>query len=188
MKINSTRVTSHSKIALLFFVLLIAAPTSFAQTRSSVYTDLDAKKCRTLKLSSAEGGEYQGRCKGIAGYTLLVTEGDLRQNIEVVTPSGAKHSLDLWSVVSSAFSSLGPKAEWRVAKVKGKLSPVALIVRYNASENPEDSTKITSYLAVAKITSSSICVTDKISPGPNANAEARTAADVSASKPCLKSP
>ena len=176
------------KLLLLISLLLALSAAAAAQAVQSVYTDLDPKKCRTIKSTSAEGGSYEGRCPGYGGYTLMVTEGDLRQNIEVVTPKRAKHSLDLWTTVSSAFSSLGPKAEWRVKRVKGKLAPFALIVRYNASEDPEDSTKITSYLAVTKITDSSICVTDKIAPGANANELARQAADASATKPCLAKP
>jgi hypothetical protein len=88
-------------------------------------------------------------------------------------------------VVGSSFSSLGEKAEWRVRTQKGKVVPVALIVRYNLS-NSEDSTKTASYLAVAKITASKICVTEKIAPGAGANVAARTAADKSADKPCLE--
>lgn len=172
-----------SKLLLILFFVGFAITTP-AQTPTSTYTNLEAKYCRTVKSTSADAGEYIGKCPGVAGYTLIVTEGDLRQNIEVVTPKGAKHSLDLWTVVSPAFSSLGPKAEWRMVKKK----PVALIVRYNASENPDDSTKITSYLAVVKVTDTSICVTDKISPGANANLQARQAADNSSTKQCLKSP
>ena len=157
-----------------------------AQTNTSVYTPLDTKKCRTLQSSSSEGGSYFGRCPGISGYTLLLAEDDLRQTITVVTPRGTKHSLELWQVVSGGFSSLGPKAEWRMSRQKGKLVPVALIVRYNASENPEDSNKTTSYLAVAKITAKEICVTDKISPGASANEDARRAADAATTKACLK--
>jgi hypothetical protein len=81
---------------------------------------------------------------------------------------------------------VGPKAEWRLVTQNRKLVPVALIVRYNASEDPESPNKITSYLAVAKITQIEICVTDKISPGPNANEDARRAADAASTKPCLK--
>jgi hypothetical protein len=167
-------------------LILTFAITTHAQTPTSAYTNIEAKFCKTLKLTSSEGSEYQGRCPGIAGYTLLVTEGDLRQNITVVTPKNTKHSLELWSVVSSAFSSLGPKAEWRVKKVKSKTTPIALIVRYNASEDPEKPEKTTSYLAVIKIAGAEICVTDKVLPGANANVEARRLADESSSKPCLK--
>ena len=162
--------------------LSLAAATAHAQANRSVYTSLDVKQCRTIKTETTGAGDYEGRCRGIAGYSLLLLEGDLRQNIIVVTPKGAKHSLDLWEVVSGGFSYLGPRAEWRMNK-----HPVALILRYNASEDPENANKKTSYLVVAKITPGEICVTDKISPGPKANDEARSAADNAATKPCLKS-
>lgn len=167
-------------------LLLFAVGSAQAQSNQSVYTNLEAKFCRTIKSDSSETGDYQGRCPGVAGYALLVSEGDLRQNITVITPQRKQHSLDLWSVVSSAFSSLGPKAEWRMGKVKTKSIPVALIVRYNASENPDNPNKTTSYLVVTKITPTEICVTDRISPGPTANEDARRLADESATKPCLK--
>ncbi len=173
-------------LALLVTLCPLVAEISQAQTIRSVYTNLGEKQCRTIKSSAEEAGEYLGRCPGIAGYSLLVAEGDLRQNITVVTPKKTEHSLDLWSVVSPAFSSLGPKAEWRVTTQKNKVVPVALIVRYNASENSENPDKTTSYLAVIKITSSDICVTDKVSPNPKANEDARRLADQSATKPCLK--
>lgn len=122
----------------------------------------------------------------MAGYNLIVEEGDLRTNIKVVAPGGVAHSLELWTVVSSAFSSIGPRVEWRMAKRGAKSTPVALIIRYNASENVDNPDKTTSYLAVAKITASETCITDKILPGPNANADARRAADAAATKSCLK--
>ncbi len=154
-----------------------------AQTRSA-YTSLEAKQCRTIRTETTGAGDYEGRCRGVAGYSLTLLEGDLRQNIIVNTPKGTKHSLDLWDVISGGFSSFGPKAEWRI----NSKSPVALIIRYNASENPDSPDKRTSYLAVAKITPTEICITDKISPSANANIEARSAADSAATKPCLKKP
>jgi hypothetical protein len=165
-------------------VLFLFAGVAAGQSNQSVYTSLEVKQCRTIKGSDA--GDYEGRCRGAAGYALVLVEGDLRQNITVVTPKGAKHSLELWDVVSGGFSSVGPKAEWRMARQNGKLTPVALIIRYNANEDPEQPQKVNSYLAVTKITSAEICVTDKISPGPKANEEARRAADTAATKPCLK--
>ena len=160
------------------------AITAVAQTNRSVYTPLGDKQCRTIKSHEAGDDGFEARCRGTAGYTLLLSEGDLRQNITVITPKGTKHSLDLWSVVSGGFSSLGPKAEWRMMKSV----PVALILRYNASEDPEKPDKLTSYLAVAKITPTEICVVEKILPGPTANEDARRAADASSTKSCLKNP
>jgi len=164
--------------------LLVCAATAVAQTNRSVYTPIGDKQCRVIKSAEAGDDGYEARCRGTAGYTLLLSEGDLRQNITVITPQGAKHSLDLWSVISGGFSSVGPKAEWRIAKSV----PVALILRYNASEDPEKPDKQTSYLAVTKITPTEICVVEKISPGPTANEDARRTADASSTKSCLKNP
>ncbi|HJU91920.1 MAG TPA: hypothetical protein VJ656_03205 [Pyrinomonadaceae bacterium] len=156
------------------------------QSNQSAYTFLGDKQCRKIKSAEAGDDGYEGRCRGVAGYTLLLSEGDLRQNITVLTPKGAKHSLELWDVISGGFSSVGPRAEWRMVMQNGKLAPVALIIRYNASENPDEPNKLNSYLAVAKITPTEICVTDKILPGPKSNEDARRAADTAATKPCLK--
>ena len=88
----------------------LVACTAAAQPRS-VYTALD--RCTTTELNADEGWSTQ-RCPGTAGYTLLVHEGDLRQSVDVVAPGGAVYPLDFWSVITSAFSSVGPRAEWRV--------------------------------------------------------------------------
>lgn len=166
----------------VIFALAISAK---AQTPESVYTSLAAKNCKTIKVYKEAEGSVQS-CAGIAGYKLLVEEGDLRQSITIVAPNGKKSPLDYWQVITGGFSTVGEKAEWRVVKSNGKITPVALIVRVNASENPEDSTKITSYLAVAKITAQKSCVTDKIKPSATQNEEARRAADSSATKTCLE--
>jgi hypothetical protein len=166
---------------------LVFSATAVAQSNTSVYTPLGAKQCRAIKaVRRIPDDGFSARCQGAAGYTLVVSEGDLRQNITVITPQGEEHSLDLWSVVSSGFSSVGPKAEWRMGSQNGKSVPVALVIRYNASEDPEKPDKITSYLAVAKLTPTEICVTQKVSPGPKANEDARRAADAASTKPCLK--
>jgi hypothetical protein len=173
------------KVVLLIAISFFIGSQSVAQNRS-VYTPLDVKHCRRIKTETTGAGDYEGRCRGVGGYTLTLLEGDLRQNIIVNTPKGQKHSLELWDVISGGFSYVGSKAEWRIAKQNGK--PVALIIRYNASESPDNPDKKTSYLAVAKITPNEVCVTDKIPPGVKANDEARAAADSAASKPCLNKP
>lgn len=179
----------HKRVLLTTLWLVLLGGVALAQSNTSVYTNLTGRQCKTLKSTSAEGGSYEGQCPGVAGYKLLVQEGDLRQNIVVITPSGKKQSLELWNVVGSSFSSLGEKAEWRLKGTGAKASPLALIVRYNVA-NPEDSTrKGTSWLAVVRINSdaSQICVTESIAPGADQNVKARTAADNSSSKPCKTS-
>src|SRR5262245_18635257 len=98
-----------TKSRLFGALIALSLPGAFtliqAQAPQSIYTSVDARKCRTIKSSDKEAGDYLGRCAGTAGYMLLLAEGDLRQNITVVTPLKKEHSLDLWTVVSSAFSS-----------------------------------------------------------------------------------
>jgi len=184
--LSHQRFGAHISAFCAFLWLLSDVGTAVAQTNQSMYTSLGAKQCRTIKSAEAGDDGYEGRCRGVSGYALVLSEGDLRQNITVITPQGAKHSLELWDVISGGFSSVGPKAEWRMTKQNNKLQPVALILRYNASEDPAAPNKLSSYLAVSKITSTEICVTDKISPGPKANEDARRAADTATTRPCLK--
>jgi hypothetical protein len=173
------------RVIAIMICLLAMTAVAAAQANDSMYTSLSTKACRTVKSTSDEGGSYVGICPGVAGYKLQLEEGDLRQNIRVVTPAGQKNSLELWNVVGSSFSSLGEKAEWRIKRAGAKVTPIALIVRYNVAD-PENSTKSTSWLAVAKITAAKICVTDKIAPKASANVEARVAADSAGKKQCLQ--
>jgi hypothetical protein len=145
-------------------------------SNTSVYTDIAGNKCRTIKIIR-ETGEAVQRCPGIAGYKLEVEDGDARMSVSVVAPNGKKSELSYWHVVTQSFSSLGDKAEWRVRKVNGKVVPVALIVRVNASEDPSNPEKTTPRRT---------CVTARIAPSGGANEEARRAADLAATKPCLE--
>jgi hypothetical protein len=156
------------------------------QEVDSVYTDLDPAKCKTIELNEEEGGWSVQRCKGAFGYDLEVTEGDLRQTIIVIDPSGKRSDLELVSVVSGGFSMVGKKAEWRFRTENGKKTPFALIVRFEANEDPSNPEKVTSYLTVSKITEDAVCVTDIVKPIKNANERARELALESANKPCLK--
>ena len=170
-------------LALTSLAVFALALTASADSVTSVYSSLSG-----CKLIQSGRDSSTSACKGFGGYNLRLEYGDARESITVISPNGKKHPLELWNVISSGFSSVGKKAEWRVARKNGKLVPIALIVRFDASTDPSDSTKVTSYLAVAKITPQKICVTDKIEPGATANEDARRAADASADKPCLAPP
>lgn len=144
----------------------------------STYTSLETAKCKTTESNDEEGGSYIGECPGVGGFKLELTEGDLRQTINVIAPNKKKFELD-FSRVSGAFSTVGEKAEWRLKDDK----PFALIVRFNASD-AEDSTKNTSYLIVSKISESSACITDVVKPGAGQNEEAQKLADAASTKSC----
>ncbi len=173
------------KLQLIAFVLTIFSSVALGQKTESIYTGLSDKDCQTVKSPDDDGEDgFRGMCKGIGGYKLELLEGDLRQTINVIAPNGTKSELDLWTAVSSAFSSIGSKAEWRVTQTGKTVKPQALIVRFNASENPDDSSKITSYLVVVKIYGNSACISEVVKPSANQNEKARQAADNAGSQPC----
>lgn len=154
-------------------------------TIQSIYTDLEGAKCRTVKVERLAGASVES-CPGVGGFHLLVESDDDRMSVAVVGPDRREHNLDYWNVVTRAFSSLGKKAEWVVTKRDGKMVPIALIVRVNATVENDGKPKQQSFLTVAKLTADQSCVTDKIASSANANAKARKAAETAASRPCLK--
>jgi hypothetical protein len=177
----------------LFLSLLvcIAAPANSprAQTAAritSVYTELSGGRCKTIK-EDKETGSSVKRCPGVGGFRVQVEYDDNRMSLTLIASDNKEYPLDLWNVITPAFSSLGNKAEWRVAARKDGTTPVGLIVRVNAYEQEDPSApKRKSYLAVAKITRQEVCVTDKIDSSADANEEARRRADRATDKPCLK--
>ena len=168
-------------VKILAFGLVSGISISQAATLTSVYTDLTDKACKTLESDSSGSGWYKGQCQGINGYKLILTEADIRQSIDVITPKGNIFPLDLINNVSLHFSTVGKKAEWRIAANK---QPVALILRYNANEDAADPAKVTSYLVVSKVTDKLVCITDIVKPQPNANEIARQLADQAPAKAC----
>jgi hypothetical protein len=165
------------KLFVLSFIIVTAAFSAAAQNRS-VYTSTDAKDCKTVEQSDEGAGWYRGECKGVGGFRLEVTEGDIRQSVNVISPAGKKFELG-FGQVSSAFSAVGQKAEWRTKAGK----PVALIVRFNVSDS-EDSSKTTSYLIVSKISKNEACITDVVAPSKTQNAQAQKLADAALTKQC----
>jgi hypothetical protein len=165
------------KMFLVALMSMLLSVSIFAQVKS-IYTGTSVKDCKAAKESSEDG--YVGNCPGVGGYKLQLLEGDLRQTINVVSPNKKKFELNLWTVVSGGFSSVGSKVEWRM---NGAV-PTAIIVRYTVSENPDDSTKLTSYLLVSKISKTSACVVEVIKPSKTQNADAQKSADSAAGKPC----
>jgi len=167
-------------------VLVLTAAALEAQTPNlkphSLYTTLSEHGCKLISVQE-EGANSAQRCPGAGGFSVLVLDSDSRQSVTLVSRDGRKYPLRFWDVITHSFSSLGPKAEWRVSGAPQRT--IGLIIRVNANEDP-DTAAVTSYLAVAKITPSEVCVVAKIHPSANANTKAREAADKAASAPCLK--
>ncbi len=154
-----------------------------AGANTSVYSSLDPKTCKTLKVLREEGASEQV-CPGVAGFELRVLDGDSRQTITVVSPDGRQHPLRYQEVVSPNFNSVGPRAEWRLA-AGGKV-PIALTVRLNVSEDSANPSKLTSYLVVARVDAENVCVVKVIQSSASALDEARGVADHVSAMSCLK--
>ena len=155
-----------------------------ASSLTSIYTDF-AKQCRTLEEPTEHNLTLLRRCPGVAGYKFLLQWDDDALTITMVNPTGKKFDLGLREMFTNVkpYADLRAKAEWRVKREHGTVIPVALIVRVDPMNDM--STNDRPFLAVAKITKQEICMTDKITPGANENTEARHAADIAATRPCL---
>jgi hypothetical protein len=96
--------------------------------------------------------------------------------------------LNLHETVTPHLFSVGDQVEWRVLHAQGKQTPGALIVRVAAHEEAADPGRVThTYVAVAKISPSAVCVTDVLSEGSQPEAEIRLLADSALSKSCVPS-
>jgi hypothetical protein len=126
-------------------------------------------------------------CPGVGGYTLIVRRVDAgRQSIDVVDPAKRVMPLNYHEFITRRMSNLADKVEWRVMSRDGKQVPVAVIVKVQAREDTGDPEKVTgSYVAVAKITPTGACVTDRIPEGSQSDAEVRAAADSAQERQCV---
>lgn len=167
---------------------IVKPPLFFAQEQDieSVYSPLSGSKCKQLQ-KDPETGAAKDECVGVGGFRLLVLNDDDRSSVTVVTPEKKEFPLDYWNVVTHAFSSLGAKAEWRVARRGSKEMPIGLIVRveYMDQSNVAAPQK-RSVLSVAKIGPDQSCVVQIVKNGVDANTRARAAADNAATKACLE--
>lgn len=172
-------------LLLMCCLVLVSAVTASAQGVQSIYTNVNGKRCVTVEEDAEAAGYMVQRCPGVAGYKLRIDSQDLRQGIAIIKPDRSEHELNFGTIGGGAFSFLGNKAEWRVKRQRGRIVPIALIVRFSVAQQMDDGTsKDIPHLTVTKITPQKICLVQTVPPGPNANAEARKLADSSADKPC----
>lgn len=162
-----------------FVLLATSGARAVAQSNLvSVYTPLSGKAC-TRHADDESTGAYTLDCPGIGGFRLRVLQDDERSSVNVITPDKRVLPLDYWNVVTRGFSTLGNKAEWRIARSGNQTAPVAVIVRVNALDqsDPEHPKRVP-MLAVARIFRDAACVTRTIDANaPNAKEQARRFAD-----------
>lgn len=170
----------------IFTLLLLNTNVAFsADSFDSHYSSIAENDCQTLKSDDQSSTQH---CASFAGLSVMVSDFDARQDIIFQQEEGGKRfPLNLSQTVSSAFSALGEKIEWR--HKKGQKSALAgIIVRFNVSENVDKPDKTTSYLVVSKATADEICVVGKVPPqtGNKQNQLARSMAEKASTMPCIQ--
>lgn len=146
----------------------------------SVYSDLELEKksvC-TLVTPVEQGDEAMSsggyECKGYGDYVVSFAEGDLRSFV-----SFGKQTADHCASTQTfgGFNSVGNKVEWRLKDGV----PIATILRWSVSYDPEDSIKQKSWLVITKLEDNNACHMGYVEGGyPQANEKARWLADTAA--------
>lgn len=160
-------------------VIAAAAAASPAVAQVSRYTSLEPPHCREHAPDPEDPVDGGSRtCPGAAGWSLNIDTGDDRDFVTVVPRRAARgFDLRLTDVVTSAFSWVGPRAEWRMRGRRPE--PYALIFRLGHQR--EDGVGNTSVLVVSRLDLR--CVTAVVPAGRLQNEIARRAADRPG--PCL---
>jgi hypothetical protein len=158
-------------------VLLCTATPALAGN-SSAYTTYDLKACKVVEKSTGEGDASDvWQCKGYKGLAdtnFLYFEGDLR-GFMPIGRNPRNHCAATQTF--SGFNSAGNTVEWRLKNGK----PIAAIVRWTVSYDPEDSSKTKSWLVVTKLEKAESCHMAFVEGAyPKANEKARAIADAKA--------
>ena len=158
-----------------------ASPEPRVEDERSAFTSLDLKQCRLIEENIDEGGYSRHDCPGHAGYRIELIESDLRQNIALIRPGGAKDEVDLAARIGGGgFSEIGRTIEWRGAD---RAKPRTLTLRFNVNERPEPAVPPRSYLIVIRLAAPA-CPVAKVAPGPTQSTDARRIADATTLPAC----
>jgi hypothetical protein len=168
----------------IFVASLLLASSAHA-ANDSAYTNYDLTKCKQIEPGSKPGeGESSPtyECKGYKGQPVTFVEGDLRSFV-AFGKDGRNHCA--FRETFSGFNSVGNKVEWRLKDG----APIATILRWSVSYDPEDSAKQKSWLVVTKLEGRNSCHMAYVEGGfPQANDKARALADTAAADySCAKS-
>lgn len=143
----------------------------------SAYTQLDfknTKECTNVTPAPVEGEPNDGvayECQGFGDYVVIFAEGDLRSFVTFGRDSGDHCSR---SQTFGGFNSIGNTIEWRLKDGK----PIATILRWSVSYDPEDSSKQKSWLVVTKLEPDNSCHMGYVEGAyPKANEVAQKLAD-----------
>ena len=159
------------KIMMIVAAIMGLSTQAFAGEVKSIYTKIDLKKCKQTQKPDQQVFEGAWACKGIAGYDVFLSAADAREMVSF-GKTDANNCAGLKTF--SGFNAAGATVEWRVKTGK----PLAAILRWTVSIDPEDSTKKATWLVVSKLDKGASCQMHYVAGSfPKANDDARKAAD-----------
>lgn len=149
----------------------LAGPAA-AQTVISSYTDVDLDLC-TIARSDDFGSTWA--CPGYNGIPVMVAEGDLRFFVSYGLTSTVERAAEQ---TLPPFNHLGPRIEWRIGSVDGRITPFATILRFFVAR-PDGGEGEGQVLVVTRLGEGATCHVAYVDALANANANelAREAAD-----------
>ena len=154
-----------------FSALMFLAAAAQAEPAKSTYTKIDLKKCQQTQKPDGQVFEGSWTCKGLGGYDVFLSAADSRETVSF-GKSDANNCAGLKTF--GGFNSAGGTVEWRLKQGK----PIAAILRWTVSIDPEDSSKHATWLVVNKLEKGASCHMHYVAGSfPKANDAARKAAD-----------
>ena len=180
---NSSNTTPKPSV-----LLLEEKPDESVQAIQSRYTNLSGKSCRTIE-ESDEGAYSLEKCPGIGGYKISVSYSDGRINITPICAKCPEHNIH-FSQFTESYTSLevNQKLEWLLKRQGKELVPIALVIRYNAGDGIEDTSKRPLYLMIVKMTQTETCAVAIVKADNDTNGKVKQIANAALSKPCLEPP
>lgn len=161
---------------------------AIARAIQSRFTNLGGKSCQTIEEQDA-GPFIEQKCPGVAGYKIFYSSADGRIDITITSPKGTDYETYFAQFVESYTSlEVDYKLEWLLKRQGKELVPIALVVRYNAGDTMETTSKYPLYLMIVKITPTETCAIAIVKANNVTNAKVKQIADVVSSKPCLEPP
>jgi hypothetical protein len=157
----------------------MAASGANAQTIGSQYGSTAPKDCRVIGKPSELDGSTTRFCCGKAGFSVLISEDDLRETVSVGKSRAAAANEPAAQVWFEPFNSSLHTVEWRMAGNK----PFAIIQRWliadNADRDAKDRPRNKAMLVVTRLPPGAACHVAyvDVAANPNPNELARKAAD-----------
>jgi hypothetical protein len=118
-------------------IALAATSSASAQQNTSQYTSVAAKGCRKFESTKVSGDEIAAAfdCKGLAGYSVVVSEDDLRTTVAIGFNRLHAKDQPAFGQGFSPFNSVHDTLEWRIdGKTK---KPFATIQRWRIADNTD---------------------------------------------------